>query len=401
MLNVSKIKTDFPIFTKYPDLVYLDSAATSQTPERVIAAMDSYYRESRGNVHRGGYALSVRASELYEASRAEAARFIGAEADEIIFTAGATHAMNMLARSLEDTLLLTKNDAIVISVMEHHSVFVTLQELAKRVGCGFRVIPLTVKGELDKEEAARMIDGRAKIVAVTSVSNVTGMKNDTRFFADRANKAGAIFIVDAAQHAGHMPISVRETGADFLFFSGHKMCGPTGTGVLWGKKERLETLKPGYFGGGAVAEVTEKDAEFLASPAKFEPGTQNIAGAIGLAEACRHLGEVGMDNIAEHSRGLARKTISALKEIQGVTVYGNEGIVSFSVAGVHAHDVAEILARENIAVRAGHHCAEPYVHVLSVPAVVRASFYFYNDEADVEKLVAGVRTAVSLFVNGE
>ena len=401
MLNVSKVKTNFPIFTKHPSLAYLDSAATSQTPERVLVAMDAYYRENRANAHRGAYPLAVRASELYENARAIIADFIGAEKDEVIFTFGATHAMNMLARSLEETLNLGKDDAIVVSVMEHHSVFVTLQQLAKRHGCLFRVIPLDAGGVLDRGKAERLIDSAVKIVAVTSISNVTGTKNDTRFFADLAKKAGAIFIVDAAQHAGHAPLSVREMGADFLFFSGHKMCGPTGIGVLWGKKERLTELKPGYFGGGAVSEVTERDTEFLPTLARFEPGTQNIAGAIGLAEACRHLGEVGMDNIAEHSRGLARKTISALKEIQGVTVYGNEGIVSFSVAGVHAHDVAEILARENIAVRAGHHCAEPYVHVLSVPAVVRASFYFYNDEADVEKLVAGVRTAVSLFVNGE
>lgn len=397
MLNVSKIKTDFPIFTKHQDLVYLDSAATSQTPERVLSAMDAYYRENRANTHRGAYPLAVRASKLYETSRAEVARFICAETDEIIFTAGATHAANMLVRSLEETLTLGRSNAIVVSVMEHHSIFVPLQQLAKKYKCDFRVILLGADGNLDKDEAVRMIDGAAKIVAITSISNVSGNKNDTRFFSGLAEKAGAVFIVDAAQQAGHNPLSVRETGADFLFFSGHKMCGPTGIGVLWGKKERLLELKPGYFGGGAVEEVTERETRFLPPPARFEPGTPNIAGAIGLAEACRYLSETDIENIREHSRDLAKKTISALKEIPGVTIYGGEGIVSFSLDGVPAHDVAEILVRENIAVRAGHHCAEPYVRALGFPALTRASFYLYNDERDVEKLVEGIKKVVQIF----
>lgn len=398
MLNIHNIKKDFPIFAKHPDLVYLDSAATSQTPERVLAAMDVYYRENRANAHRGAYPLAVRASELYEDARKTVANFIGAEKDEIVFTFGATHAMNMLARSLEETLALGRNDAIVVSVMEHHSVFVTLQQLAKKYGCDFRVIPLSANGVLDTDEAARMIDGAAKIIAVTAVSNVSGIKNDTRFFADLAGKVGAIFIVDAAQHVGHMPLSVRETGADFLFFSGHKMCGPTGIGVLWGKKERLTEFRPGYFGGGAVEEVTEKETRFLPSPACFEPGTQNIAGAVGLAEACRYLSEIGVDDIAEHSRGLAKKASIGLKEIKSAGVYTGEGVVSFSVRGVHSHDVAEILSRDGIAARAGHHCAEPYVRALGQSGLVRVSFYLYNDESDVEDLVAGVKKAISVFV---
>lgn len=397
MRDVRKTKQDFPIFAKHPSLVYLDSAATSQTPERVIVAMDSYYRESRANAHRGAYQLAARASAMYEEARKTIADFISAEKDEIIFTFGATHAMNMLARSLEETLSIGKNDAIVVSVMEHHSVFVTLQQIAKKYQCDFRVIPLGVDGSLDKEEATRMIDGATKIVAITSVSNVSGIKNDTRFFADLAENAGAIFIVDAAQHAGHIPLSVRETGADFLFFSGHKMCGPTGIGVLWGKKERLAALKPGYFGGGAVSEVTIKETIFLSPPSCFEPGTQNIAGVIGLAEACVYLSEIGVNDVAEHSRLLAEKTVLALKEISGVTIYAGEGVVSFSVKGVHSHDVAEILARDDIAVRAGHHCADPYVRALGHTGLVRASFYLYNNETDVEKLVAGVKKVTNIF----
>ncbi len=398
MLNIKNIKNDFPIFTKHPSLIYLDSAATSQTPERVIVAMDAYYRESRANTHRGAYPLATEASDLYEEARKTVADFIGAEKDEVMFTSGATHASNMLIRSLEETMTLGRNDSIVVSVMEHHSVFIPLQQLAKRKGCAFRVIPIGIDGALDRQEATRIIDGGTKIIAVTSLSNVSGIKNDTRFFADLAEKSAAIFIVDAAQHTGHIPLSVRETGADFLFFSGHKMCGPTGIGVLWGKKERLAELKPGYFGGGAVSEVTEKETLFLPVPARFEPGTQHIAGAIGLAEACRYLSEIGMEDIATHSHDLSEKAREALSEISGITVYSAEGIVSFSVHGAHAHDIAEVLAREHIAVRAGHHCAEPYVRVLGVPAVVRASFYLYNDESDIEKLVEGVKNAANMFL---
>lgn len=397
MRNVSEIKKDFPIFTNHPDLVYLDSSATSQTPNMVIDAMNTHYRQARANAHRGGYPLAEEASAQYENARKTVAQFIGAEQNEIVFTFGATHAANLLARSLEETLNLNKEDAIVVSVMEHHSVFVTLQQLAKKYGCDFRIIPLDEDGALDAKKASDLIDGAAKIVAVTSISNVSGIKNNTNAFAELSKKAGAMFIVDAAQHAGHFPLSVRDTGADFLFFSGHKMLGPTGIGVLWGKKERLSELKPGYFGGGAVLEVTEKETEFLAPPARFEPGSQNISGAIGLAQATQYISTIGLDNISEHACSLADKAAHALADIPGISVYHGEGIVSFALKGAHSHDISEILSRSGIAVRAGHHCAEPYVRALGHSGLVRASFYLYNDEHDVEKLVDGVKKAARIF----
>jgi len=397
MRNVAEIKKDFPIFANHPDLVYLDSAATSQTPSPVIERMDAHYREARANAHRGGYQLAEIASAQYEDARKTVADFIGAAPEEVVFTFGATHAANLLIRSLEETILLEKGDSIVVSTMEHHSVFVTLQQLAKKYECDFRVIPIDTEGVLDMNEGALMIDSKTKIVAITSISNVSGTKNNTLAFAELAKKVGATFIVDAAQHTGHLPLSVRDTGADFLFFSGHKMLGPTGIGVLWGKKERLSELKPGYFGGGAVAQVTKEDTEFLASPGRFEPGSQNIAGAIGLAEACRYISKTGIDDIAKHSRLLADKAAHALANISGISLYHGEGIVSFARKGVHSHDVSEILSREGIAVRAGHHCAEPYVRALGHNGFVRASFYLYNDESDVEKLIAGVKKAVQLF----
>jgi len=408
MLNTENIKKDFSIFTKYPNLVYLDSASTSQTPERVLAAMDMYYREARGNVHRGGYTLSSQAETLYEESRGEVARFIGALPEEIIFTAGSTHASNLLARSLEETLSLTEGDAIVVSVAEHHSVFVPLQQLAKKYRCEFRVIPLK-DNVLDRDMAVKYVNKNTKILAVSMASNVTGVVNDMQFFAGLAERTDAVFIVDAAQYVGHAPISVRDSGADFLFFSGHKMCGPTGIGVLWGKKERLLELHPGYFGGGAVLKVSEDETQFLPPPACFEPGTPNIAGAIGLAEACRFLATLGLTNIATHTKVLIEKARTELSAIPGVTIFGlpsaiqpggegeNTGIISFGVSNVHSHDIAEILARHEVAVRAGFHCAEPLVRTWGSSGLTRASFYLYNDESDVEKFIASVKKAVEIF----
>ncbi|MCR4306704.1 MAG: cysteine desulfurase, partial [Candidatus Yonathbacteria bacterium] len=403
MLDPATIKKDFPIFESNPALAYLDSASTSQTPLSVVAAMDEYYKKYRANIHRGVYDLSETATDKYEHARETVARFLSAEPEEIIFTAGSTLASNMLVYSLEETLDLKKGDEIVTTIMEHHSSLIPLQELASRRGCTLKYIPLTKDVELDYEKARELITPKTKIISVTLASNVLGTINDIKRLSALAEEQAAILIVDAAQAVGHMPISVRELGCDFLFFSGHKMCGPTGIGVLYGKKERLASLRPSLFGGSMVERVDTHTAEFASTPARFEAGTQNIAGAIGLAAAIEYLSRIGLPNIEHHVRDITLYALAQLGSIKGVTLYcagdprKNAGIVSFLVEGIHPHDVAEIESRDQVAVRSGHHCAQPLMSALGVTALVRASFYLYNSKEDVDKLVLGIKKAQNIF----
>jgi len=405
MLDTQKIKKDFPIFSSKggKSLVYLDSSATSQTPKPVLDALCGYYKEYRSNIHRGQYKLAETADKAYEDARAGVAKFIGAETREVIFTAGATLSSNMLVYSLENSGVFSEGDEIVTTIMEHHSVTVPLQELAKRKKLKLRFIPITKERELDYAEAEKIISKKTKLVMFVGVSNVTGTINDMKRICEIAKKAGAYSAIDATQAVGHIPVDVKEIGCDFLFFSGHKMCGPTGVGVLFGRKELLEKIEPGFFGGGMIESVTEEETHFAMVPHKFEAGTPGVAEVIGLSSACAYLSSVGVQKIQKHAEDLTKYGISKLKKMKGVTLYSEEdpkkniGILSFLVDGVHPHDTAEILSRENIATRAGHHCAQPFVKALGTYAVNRASLYLYSSKEDIDALVEGIQKVQKTF----
>ncbi len=408
MFDVKKIKGDFPIFENYRkeaggELVYLDSAATSQTPKVVVDAMDDYYYKYRSNIHRSSYKIGEEATVAYENAREILARFINADTKEVIFTGGATASSNMLIYALEQILDLNKGDELVTSVFEHHSNLLPLQELAKRRGLAFKHFEMTPDFRLDYGAMNSLITDRTKIVSVTLASNVTGTITDVRKIAEVAHKHGALIIVDAAKAAGHIPIDVKIFDCDFLFFSGHKICGPTGIGILYGKKELLEKMQPSAFGGGIVDEVTMDEAIYNDVPLRFEAGTPNIAGAIGLAEAIKYLNNIKIENIRKHTEGLVEYAVKKLSEISGINLIcekdstKNAGIVSFTVEGIHPHDVGEILNRDNVAIRGGHHCAMPLMQALGETAVSRASFYIYNDESDIDALAAGIKEAQKIF----
>jgi len=404
-LDSEIIKKDFPLLGKAKNLVYLDTAATSQTPQVVLDAMDAYYTKFRANIHRGLYEVGEDASAAYDDARTKVAHFIGAEPREVIFTAGATASSNMLIAMLEHSGVVKTGDEIVTTAMEHHASLIPLQELAKRHDLDLKHIPLAEGSvALNYEVVEKFITEKTKIVSVCLASNVTGTINDVARIAELAHKVGALVICDATAAIGHMSVDVKTLGADFIYFSGHKMCGPTGVGVLWGKAEILEKLEPGVYGGGIVEDVTLARATWRGIPERFEAGTPNIAGVIGLGAAVDYLEKVGVDDIRAHSMTLAEEAIARLEEIPGVRVFAekdvakNVGIVSFVIAGIHPHDVADILGKEGVAIRAGHHCAMPLVtDALGLPAVARASFYFYNTTEDVDALVRGIKKAQEIF----
>jgi cysteine desulfurase/selenocysteine lyase len=405
MLNTETIKKDFPIFQSKEGklLVYLDNSATSQTPGIVVDAEREYYETYRANVARGLYPLSVKATQAYDETRGKVAKFIGADTREVVFTASATASANMLVYAMENSDIFHEGDEIVTTVMEHHSMLVPLQELAKRKKLKLKIIPMTTEKELDYVEAEKLITKKTKLVAFVGVSNVTGTINEMKRLTDLAKAVGAYSAIDATQAVGHIAVDVKTIGCDFLFFSGHKMCGPTGIGVLYGKKELLEKLHPGFFGGGMVEEVIGNDTSFALVPTKFEAGTPNIAGAIGLGVTCEYLEKIGMKNIEAHIQELTRTTLVKMAKIKGVTLYSemdaekNAGVISFLIEGVHPHDTSEILARYGIATRAGHHCAQPLVKAMGQFAVTRASFYFYNSKEDVDELIKGIEEVKKVF----
>ncbi len=404
-LNPESIKKDFSIFREGRSFAYLDTAATSQTPQVVLDAMDAYYTKFRANIHRGLYEVGEDASKAYDAARTKVARFIGAEPREVIFTAGATASSNMLVSMLENSGMVKEGDEVVTTAMEHHASLIPLQELAKRHNLDLKHIPLAEDSvELDYAVVEKFITNKTKIVSIMLASNVTGIINDVARIAEIAHKVGALVICDATAAVGHMPVDVKTLGADFVYFSGHKICGPTGIGVLWGHTEVLEKLQPGVYGGGIVEEVTLARATYRGVPERFEAGTPNIAGAIGLGAAVEYLDQVGVNNIHEHSNTLISEAIKRLEEVSGVRVIAerdpakNVGIVSFTVDGIHPHDVADILGREGVAIRAGHHCAMPLVtDALGLSAVARASFYLYNTTEDIDALVRGIKKAQEIF----
>ncbi len=402
-MDPKEIKKDFPIFNNHPDISYLDSAATSQTPQTVISAMDDYYSKFRSNIHRGLYDLSEKATNLYEEAREEVASFLGAEKDEVIFTPGSTWGANMLALSLEYSQILKKGGDIVTSVMEHHSSLIPVQKLAEKSGRELKYITIDGDMRLRYDEAEKLIGSETALVWATLASNVLGTINDIKLIASLARKHGALLVVDATSAAGHMPINVKDIDCDFLFFSGHKMLGPTGVGVLYGKKELLEKMEPGVFGGGMISKVTKSGALWMKSPHRFEPGTPNISGVIGLAEAVRYLKNIGPENIKGHVEKLVSLAIKELETIPGVRIFAekdpkrNIGVISFVLDGVHPHDVSEILGRDGVAVRGGHHCAEPLMKELGAKATNRASFYLYNEEKDIEDLISGIKEVQKIF----
>ena len=397
------IHKDFPLL-RDTSLVYLDSAATSQTPQSVVDAIENYYTKYRASIYRGLYPVAERATDQYENVREKTADLIGATKEEIIFTSGATASSNMLVYSLEHSLDLKEGDEIVTTVMEHHASLLPLQELAKRKKLSIKYIPLTEDFRLDHTVAQELISEKTKIVSVMLSSNVLGTINDVSFFSALAKKAGAVMITDATAAVGHILVDARELDVDFMFFSGHKMCGPTGIGVLYGKKEVLDDIKPSFFGGGMINSVAcDKEATWAKDISRFEAGTPNIAGVIGLGSAIDYIQCLGVERIHTEVAEVLSYAIDMLSGISGVRVYcekdisKNVGTVSFTIEGIHPHDVAQVAGQHNIAVRAGHHCAMPLAKELGVSATTRASIYLYNTKKDIDALCEVVQKAKEIF----
>ncbi|MFC4799914.1 cysteine desulfurase [Neobacillus sp. GCM10023253] len=398
-MNIQDIRKLFPILDQEVNgkpLVYLDSSATSQKPVQVIETLDKYYREYNSNVHRGVHTLGTKATDAYEGAREKVRKFINAKSiQEVIFTRGTTTSLNTVAASY-GAANLKEGDEIVITYMEHHSNIIPWQQVAKWTGAQLKYIQLKEDGTISLDDVRATITPNTKIVSVMQVSNVLGVINPVKEIAKIAHENGAIMVVDGAQSAPHMKIDVQDLDCDFLAFSGHKMCGPTGIGVLYGKKHLLEKMEPVEFGGEMIDFVELYESTWKELPWKFEGGTPIIAGAIGLGAAIDFLNEVGLDNIVEHEHKLAAYALEKMSTVEGMTIYGphdpakRAGLVTFNLSDVHPHDVATVLDAEGIAVRAGHHCAQPLMRWLKASATARASFYLYNTEEDIDKLVEGL-----------
>lgn len=406
-LDVDALRKDFPILGRTVDsgarLVYLDSGATTQKPLQVLDAERDFYLRHNAAVHRGAHQLAGEATEAYESARRTIADFVGADEDEVVFTKNATEGINLVAYGLGNAHRLGAGDRIVVTEMEHHANLVPWQQLAERTGANLDWFGLTDEGRLDLSRIDELLDERTKVVALTHQSNVLGTLNPVRLIADRAHAVGALVVVDGAQSVPHRPVDVRELGADFLAFSGHKMLGPNGVGVLWGRRELLADLPP-FLTGGSMIEVVEMDrATFLPPPQRFEAGVPMAPQAVGLAAAVDYLRALGMDEVAAHEDVLTARALQLLQEIPGVRVIGPRGIeergsaVSFAVDGIHPHDVGQVLDDRGVAVRTGHHCARPIVRRYGVPATTRATFYVYNTLEEVEQLAEGVRAAQAYF----
>lgn len=404
-MNIDVIRKDFPILKADGSSAYLDSAATSLTPEPVLEAMNEYYRTYRANIHRGLYKEAERATKEYEDARQEVAQFIGAEKDEVIFTAGATHASNMLCYSLEQADFLEEGDEVVTTFMEHHALLLPLLVLAKRKKLLVRFVPLTAQFSLDYTKAEELITEKTKLVALTLVSNVLGTINNVAEIARLAHRVGACVVVDATAGVGHFPVNVHELDVDFLFFSGHKMCGPTGVGVLYGTKTELSKLRPSFLGGGIIEDVSCTSYELGSGPESFEAGTPNIAGVIGLKSAVEYIQKIGLENIQEHCQKMLEYAYTKIQALEGVTMYTpplqeNAGILSFVVDHVHSHDMAEIAGNKGVAVRAGHHCALPLHKELNLVSTTRTSVYLYTTEKDIDALISSIKEAQTIFAQG-
>ncbi len=406
MIDLSALRADFPILQRTfdgRDLVYLDSAATTQKPVQVIEAVDAYYREKNANVHRGAYRLSAEATDAFEQARTKVASFIGSpRSDQLVFTRGATTALNFVAYGW-GLHRLGEGDRILLTIMEHHSNIVPWQIVAKLTGAELVYLGLDDDYQVDLTELDRVFDERVKIVAVSGMSNVTGARGPVDELVAAADGTGAIVVVDGAQLVPHDRVDVAAMGADFLAFSAHKMLGPTGIGALWGKEERLEEMEPTEGGGEMISDVGLTESRWAPVPHKFEAGTPPIAQAVGFGAAVDYLDKVGMDTVRDHERALTAYALERLAEVPDLRVYGPRdvdrrgGAVSFELGDIHAHDVATILDEHGVAVRAGHHCAKPLMRHLHVPATARASFYLYNTPADVDRLTEALLDARRVF----
>ena len=395
----AEIKKDFPIFSG-SDLVYLDNAATTQKPQSVLNEVDSLYSEANANVHRALYSLGSEATERFENSRKKVAKYIGANSEkEIVYTSGTTESINLLARSIGNTL--KPGDEILISEMEHHSNIVPWQMAAQRTGATLKYLSIKKTGDLDISNPEKYFTSNTKIVSLTHMSNVLGTINPIKKLSEKAHQVGAIMIVDGAQGASHMPVDVKELGCDFYAFSGHKMLGPTGIGVLWGKTEYLEEMDPFMGGGEMINTVTMESSTWNDIPYKFEAGTPNFAQAVGLGAAIDYLQNIGMNNIATHEQMLIKYALGKLNQIDGLRIHGSAkdrgGVISFNTDGIHPHDLAQFLNEDNIAIRVGHHCAQPLLKALGETATARMSFYIYNDESDVDKFCESLETIKNYF----
>lgn len=403
-LDVEILRRDFPILDQIVNdepLVYLDNAATTQKPTQILEAIAAYYEKDNANVHRGVHTLAERATAAYEAARERVRSFIhAASTKEVLFTRGTTTSLNWVARYAEN--VLQPGDEVLISVMEHHSNIIPWQEACKKTGA--RLIYAYLKdGMLDLADFRSKLTEKTRFVALAHVSNVLGVVNPIKEIAELVHQANALLVVDGAQSVPHMKIDVQDLDVDFFAFSGHKMLGPTGIGVLYGKKELLEQMSPVEFGGEMIDFVYEQEATWKELPWKFEAGTPNIAGAIGLAVAIDYLDKIGMETVHQYEQELLAYVFPKLQAVEGLTIYGSEdlaqrsGVISFNLAGLHPHDVATALDYEGVAVRAGHHCAQPLLSYLGVAATVRASFYLYNTKADCDKLVEALQKTKEFF----
>ncbi|HWM25319.1 MAG TPA: cysteine desulfurase [Chthoniobacterales bacterium] len=400
----AKVREDFPILDQqvhgHP-LVYFDNAATTQKPRAVIDALRSYYEHDNANVHRGLHELSSRATDAYEGARARVAKYIGAaRADEIVFTRGTTESINLVAQAWGGRFL-HENDVILLTEMEHHSNLVPWQLLAERVGARLRFVPVRDDGTLALEHLEQLLTPEVKLFAFTHVSNSLGTINPVAELCRKAKAVGAVTLVDAAQSAGHMPVDVREIGCDFLAFSGHKMCGPTGSGALYGRAEMLDAMPPWHGGGEMIVSVTLEKSSFKKSPHRFEAGTPNIAGAIGLAAAIDYLDAIGRSAIAEHDARLTAYAIERLAELPGMRVLGPAGergaILGFVMDAAHPHDLTTFADQRGLALRGGHHCNQPLMRRFGLPGTTRASFYFYNTREEIDRMIDILRDAARFF----
>lgn len=403
---MNDIRSRFPILAERPKLVYLDSAATALKPASVIDAVSAYYRDLSANVGRGLYATAEETTTRFEAVREKAARFLGADPNEIVFTRNSTEGINLLASVLEDCI--KPGDNIVVTMLEHHSNFLPWKRLANGRGVELRVIPFGEDGSIDLKRLHEHIDRRTKVFAFTAISNVFGTMIPVADLVRTAKTINpdALTIVDAAQAVGHTVVDVRQLGCDFLAFSGHKMFGPTGVGVLFGKRDLLTALPPYQVGGGMVLDSTADDPVYMDAPHRFEAGTPDIAAVLGFGSAIDLVEEIGVDAIRAHETALATKAVTALREtfgdsirILGTTDARQSGIVSFVIDGIHPHDIAQVLGDRNVCIRAGEHCATPLHRTLGLSATARASFSVYNTEADIDCLIEGLREVKSLFEN--
>ena len=391
------IRKDFPLLINNPDLAYLDNSATAQKPAEVIAAELRYYEELNANPLRGLYELSQKATDAYEDAREDVRRFINAgSAEEIIFTRNATESLNLVAYSYGS--LLGEGDEIVITVMEHHSNLIPWQQVCRRTGAVLKLVDCDGKGLITEEAFRTALTDRTRVVSMTQVSNVLGVRNDVKTFARIAHEAGAVFVCDGAQSVPHMPVDVRDLDVDFLAFSGHKMCGPMGIGVLYGKKNLLEEMPPFLTGGEMIEYVTREDATWAELPHKLEAGTVNAAGAAGLGAAVRYYEKVGFDYITAREAALGRLAFEQLKAVPHLHLMGPEtaeehnGIFTFTIDGAHPHDIAQILSADGVCIRAGHHCAQVLMQHMHTPSTARASIAFYNTEEEIVRLAQSLAT---------